>query len=73
MAAEYGDKIMDTVDVYFIPRLNPDGAHEWIRQSAKTKQDMNRDFMAVENEEVRLAIGAYNMFRPEATIATHEH
>lgn len=72
MDGAYGDKILDTMDVYFIPRVNPDGAHDFIRQSVKTKEDMNRDFMSVKNEEVRLVIGAYNLFRPEVTVCTHE-
>lgn len=66
------DPVLDKLDVYIIPRMNPDGAFEAVRQSPTTDQDMNRDYLYMNNAEVRLVTGAYNMFRPEVVIDGHE-
>ena len=72
MAGDWGDHIMDTMDVYFIPRVNPDGARSYIRGNVANALDMNRDFMSAISKEVQTVIRVYNMFRPEVTACTHE-
>ncbi len=71
LCGEY-DKVLDTVDVYIIPRINLDGAYEVTRKSPTTDEDMNRDYLFAHNAEVRLVIGVYNLFRPEVCIDGHE-
>jgi len=70
--AKLGEEVLDSVDVYVIPRINADGAYENIRASATTGVDMNRDFMSQENSEVQMVTKLYNMFLPEITFDGHE-
>ena len=74
MAALCGDygKVLDTVDIYIIPRINLDGAYEFIRKSPTTGEDMNRDYLHARNVEIQRVIGVYNLFRPEVCIDGHE-
>ena len=71
LCGDYG-KVLDTVDIYIVPRINPDGAFEAIRQSPTTREDMNRDYLWMHNAEVRMVTGAYNLFLPEVAIDGHE-
>ena len=69
---EKGSGILDAINVYIIPRVNPDGAVEVIRQSPTTGDDMNRDYLYMHNQEICLVTGAYNLFLPEVAIDGHE-
>ena len=71
LCGDYG-KVLDTVDIYIIPRINPDGAFEAIRQAPTTGEDMNRDYLWMHNAEVRMITAAYNLFLPEVAIDGHE-
>ena len=71
LCGDYG-RVLDTVDIYIIPRVNPDGAFEAIRYAPTTGEDMNRDYLYMHNEEVRMVTGAYNLFLPEVAIDGHE-
>ena len=71
LCGDYG-KVLDTVDVYIIPRVNPDGAFEAIRYAPTTGVDMNRDYLYMQNVELRMVAGAYNLFLPEVAIDGHE-
>ena len=68
----YGQQVLDAVDVYIIPRINLDGAFEVCRVSPTTGEDMNRDYLYAHNQEIRMVIGAYNLFLPEVAIDGHE-
>lgn len=72
MAGTYGDKVLDTIDLYIIPRVNSDGAREFIRYSATTGKDMNDDYLAQTHDEVRMVTNAYNLFLPEVMLDGHE-
>lgn len=72
LCGDYGERVLDTVDIYIIPRINPDGAFEVKRVSPTTGEDMNRDYLRTSNKEVRMVIGAYNLFLPEVAIDGHE-
>ena len=72
LCGEYGQRVLEKVDVYIIPRMNPDGAFDVKRQSPTTGEDMNRDYLYMHNAEVRMVIGAYNLFLPEVAIDGHE-
>jgi len=67
-----GDEVLGRLDVYIVPRINPDGAVEVIRQSPTTGDDMNRDYLYLNNWETRSVVSAYNLFYPEIAIDGHE-
>jgi len=71
LCGDYG-KVLDGVDVYIIPRINPDGAYEVTRKSPTSGEDMNRDYLHTHNVEIQRVISAYNLFRPEVCIDGHE-
>ena len=71
----YGESVLDTMNIYVIPRLNPYGSSRgkrvtWINSS--TYLDPNRDFMRLETSETQLRMYAYNLFYPEVVIDGHE-
>lgn len=72
LCGDYGERVLEGADVYIIPRINPDGAFEVMRQSPTTGEDMNRDYLRVNNAEIQMVIGAYNLFLPEVAIDGHE-
>ncbi len=65
-------QLLDTVNVYIIPRINLDGAVEVIREAPATGEDMNRDYLFANNKEVRMVNAAYNLFLPEVVVDGHE-
>ena len=67
-----GKELLERVDVYIIPRINPDGALEAVRHAPTTGEDMNRDYLRLNNAEVRAVVGAYNLFLPEVCVDGHE-
>lgn len=72
LCGDYGKRVLDAVDIYIIPRINPDGAFHAMRHSPTTNEDMNRDYMRLHNTEIRMVVGAYNLFLPEICIDGHE-
>ena len=69
---KFGNRVLDSTDIYIIPRINLDGAVEVIREAPFTKEDMNRDYLFMNNKEIRMVNSAYNMFLPEVAIDGHE-
>jgi len=69
---DYGEKVLPSVNVYCIPRFNPDGARLYQRANASLNVDMNRDHLFVQSEEVAMVHHAYNLFLPEVVIDGHE-
>ena len=72
LCGDYGKRVLDSVDVYIVPRINLDGAVEVTRQSPTTGEDMNRDYLRMNNAEIRMVTGAYNLFAPEVCVDGHE-
>ena len=72
LTEDYGKSVLDTVDIYIVPRINLDGAVESIRESPTTGDDMNRDYLYMNNAEIRMVTSAYNLFLPEIAIDAHE-
>lgn len=72
LCGDYGKRVLDSVDIYIIPRINPDGAFEAVRHSPTTGEDMNRDYLHTNNREIRMVTGAFNLFYPEVAIDGHE-
>ena len=72
LCGDYGKQVLDAVDIYIIPRINPDGAYDVTRHSPTTGEDMNRDYLRTHNQEICAVIAAYNLFLPEIAIDGHE-
>lgn len=73
---EYGAGLLDSLNIYVIPRLNPYGAYKgkrvtWINSS--TYVDPNRDFLKLETSETQLRMKAFNLFDPEVVFDNHEY
>ena len=73
LSGDYGDDVLDTVNIYCIPRLNPDGAQKDKRVSPKTELDMNRDFLLAINIETVHLHNITNLFKPTVMIDSHEY
>ena len=69
---DYGAEILDTVNIYVIPRINGDGAHVYQRANVAEGIDMNRDHLFVQSDEIEIVHKVYNLFMPEVTIDGHE-
>ena len=72
LVGEFGERVLGSTDVYIIPRINLDGAVEVIREAPATGEDMNRDYLYLNNKEIRMVVSAYNLFLPELAIDGHE-
>ena len=72
LCGDYGKEVLDGVDIYVIPRINPDGALDVMRHAPATNDDMNRDYLRLHNRETEMVVGAYNLFLPEIAIDGHE-
>ena len=72
LTGDFGKSVLDRVDVYIIPRINLDGAVEVVRHAPATGDDMNRDYLYMHNQEIRMVTGVYNLFLPELVIDGHE-
>jgi len=72
---EYGESLLDTMNIYVIPRLNPRGAYKSQRVSYLngSTTDPNRDFMKLETPEVQARMMVYNLFQPEVVFDNHEY
>lgn len=64
--------VTDSINLYFIPRTNPDGLDTHVRKNPTTDYDMNRDWISSFNLEIRNVHDAYNRFLPDVTIDMHE-
>lgn len=73
MDTEYGDALLDKMNIYIIPRLNPDGAYQDKRVIPNKNLDPNRDYTNLETYEVRRTVYAMNLFHPEAVVDGHEY
>lgn len=69
---DYGDALLDRMNVYVIPRLNPDGAYQNKRVIPAVSVDPNRDYTNLESYEVSRTIHAMNLFNPEVFVDGHE-
>lgn len=68
----YGNEVLDTVNIYCIPRINPDGSSKFQLKNTSDNINMNRDFLYSQSMEVTLVHHAYNLFLPEVVINGHE-
>ena len=73
LCGQYGEDILDTVNIYCLPRVNPDGAQNDVRNSPTTGIDQNRDFLLAKNVEVQCVHRITNLFNPLVMIDSHEY
>ena len=72
----YGDKLLEKMNIYVIPRLNPTGAYNSLRVAELadgTTTDPNRDFLHLQTASVQARMRAYNLFDPEVVFDNHEY
>lgn len=75
LEGEYGEGLLDTMNIYVIPRLNPRGAYKSQRVAYLNGStvDPNRDFLHLQTAEVQARMVAYNLFEPEVVFDNHEY
>ncbi len=66
-----GSALLETMHLYIIPRLNPEGALLF-RRAGGQGLDLNRDFFALYAQETKGAVRAFRAFRPCLVIDAHE-
>ena len=66
-----GEKLLDGINLYIIPRLNPEGALLYKRQGGQ-ELDLNRDFFPMYARETRGSYRAFRAFMPCLVIDAHE-
>ncbi len=69
----YGDRLLEKMNIYVIPRLNPDGSEDYVRIVPSDKLNGNRDMLMAQTLEVQAHHYAYNLFMPELAIDGHEY
>ena len=73
LAGSYGEKILDRMNIYVIPKINCAGARDDRRTIVGTTIDPNRDMLRVETSEIRLHHKAYHLFQPTLCLDSHEY
>lgn len=69
----YGESMLDSLNIYVMPRQNPDGAEDNIRRIPTWGQkDPNTDFAQLETKEVQNIVRMMNLFKPHVVIDNHE-
>lgn len=71
--AEYGDRLLEKMNIYVIPRLNPDGSEDYVRVVPSTGLNGNRDYLMARTVEIQAQHYVYNLFMPELAIDGHEY
>ena len=73
---QYGETLLDKLNIYVIPRLNPYGAYASVRgtyNDSDSYTDPNRDFLHLHTAEVQARMRAFNAFEPEIVFDNHEY
>jgi len=71
LATPEGEKILDGIHLYIIPRLNPEGALLYQRAGGQGL-DLNRDYYALYGQETKGSLRAFRAFQPCLMIDAHE-
>ena len=72
MDSQWGDGLLDTINVLIVPRVNPDGAKDYTRDNAN-HVDLNRDMVLERTEEVAAIHRISNLFEPDVNLDGHEY
>ena len=70
---KWGEDVLDSLNIYIIPRLNPDGAYRDERVIPSQNQDANRDSFNLELYESQRRTYAYHLFEAEVVLDGHEY
>ncbi|MBQ3074883.1 MAG: hypothetical protein IJC26_02340 [Clostridia bacterium] len=71
LATPEGERLLDQIHLYIIPRANPEGALLYRRTGGKGL-DLNRDFLSLYSVENQGAFRAFRAFEPCLVIDAHE-
>lgn len=71
LCGEYGENILDKIDIVMIPRVNVEGGFLFWRGDYNGT-DMNRDHMVITSGETALLHETYNKFEPHVVVDNHE-
>jgi hypothetical protein len=69
--AAAGPGLLDHVNVYVVPRANPDGAARFVRATA-SGADVNRDHLLLQTPEARAIAALTRRIRPDVVLDLHE-
>ena len=70
----YGDSLLEDMNIYMLPRVNPYGAYKNQRNTYNPDdRDLNGDFMRQTMPEVWLCTEIQNMFDPDVVLDNHEY
>lgn len=77
LCGDYGKTLLDGTNIgaiLVLPRMNPDGAKDFIRETPNPKpiDNLNRDYMLLSSAEVSGIMHVYNLFMPTFTLDCHE-
>ena len=77
MCGDYGKSLLRGTNIgaiLVLPRMNPDGAKDFIRETPNPKpiDNLNRDYMVLSSAEISGIVHAYNLFMPTFTLDCHE-
>lgn len=67
----FRERLFDSVTLYFVPMLNPDGAERYQRPTAQMI-DMNRDALALQTPESRILKGLIERLQPDFGFNLHD-
>lgn len=68
----YGEKLLRDINIYVIPRVNPDGSYVFTRNDVALGANLNRDMMTAESVEVQALRRVTIAFDPAAVVDAHE-
>lgn len=69
---ELGDELLEDINVIIIPRMNPDSAYYFVRNSIR-EINGNRDHINLEMPELQAIHSTFNRYLPEVVIDAHEY
>ena len=77
MCTSYGESVFDGTNigaVVVVPRVNPEGAHDFTRESKYTavNLNLNRDYMILGDVGTAAVVNAANLFMPTVYVDCHE-
>ncbi|WP_373895240.1 M14 family metallopeptidase [Virgibacillus natechei] len=72
LAGEFGEDILEKINVNIVPRVNPDGAYYFTRETARNL-DANRDHFKLVTPEINSIHKAFHEFQPDVSVVGHEY
>ena len=69
---DWGNGLLDTINCYVIPRLNPDGSKDYTRANAMGV-NVNRDMVLATTSESAAIRRACDLFEPDVNLDGHEY